>query len=50
MPDLGRRPSLLTLPAEGLTLADKQRINTQLLESGAHIGEMNCVRKHLSNT
>ncbi|HEY2255423.1 MAG TPA: glycerate kinase [Variovorax sp.] len=44
----GGGSALLTLPAEGLTLADKQRINTQLLESGAHIGEMNCVRKHLS--
>jgi len=44
----GGGSSLLTLPAEGLTLDDKQRINTQLLESGAHIGEMNCVRKHLS--
>ncbi len=44
----GGGSSLLTLPAEGLTLADKQRINRQLLESGAHIGEMNCVRKHLS--
>jgi hydroxypyruvate reductase len=39
---------LLTLPAEGLTLADKQRINKDLLNSGAGIGEMNCVRKHLS--
>ena len=44
----GGGSSLLVLPAEGLTLADKQRINTQLLESGASIGEMNCVRKHLS--
>lgn len=44
----GGGSALLTLPADGLTLADKQRINTQLLESGAHIGEMNCVRKHLS--
>jgi hydroxypyruvate reductase len=44
----GGGSALLTLPAEGLTLADKQRINKQLLESGAHIGEMNCVRKHLS--
>lgn len=44
----GGGSSLLTLPADGLTLADKQRINKALLESGAHIGEMNCVRKHLS--
>lgn len=44
----GGGSSLLTLPCEGLTLADKQRINRQLLESGAHIGEMNAVRKHLS--
>ena len=44
----GGGSSLLVLPAEGLTLADKQRINKQLLESGANIGEMNCVRKHLS--
>jgi len=44
----GGASSLLTLPAEGLTLADKQRINQELLDSGAGIGEMNCVRKHLS--
>ena len=44
----GGGSSLLTLPCEGLTLEDKQRINRQLLESGAHIGEMNTVRKHLS--
>jgi glycerate 2-kinase len=44
----GGGSALLTLPADGLTLADKQRINEQLLDSGAHIGEMNCVRKHLS--
>ena len=44
----GGGSALLTLPAEGLSLKDKQRINQQLLESGAHIGEMNCVRKHLS--
>ena len=44
----GGGSALLTLPAEGLTLADKQRINRELLDSGAHIGEMNCVRKHLS--
>ncbi|MGE0497838.1 MAG: glycerate kinase [Ramlibacter sp.] len=44
----GGGSALLTLPAEGLTLADKQRINKELLNSGANISEMNCVRKHLS--
>ena len=44
----GGGSSLLTLPAEGLTLADKQRINQKLLNSGANIAEMNCLRKHLS--
>ena len=44
----GGGSALLTLPAEGLTLADKQGINQALLLSGANITEMNCVRKHLS--
>ena len=44
----GGGSALLTLPAEGLSLAEKQRINQGLLKSGANIGEMNCVRKHLS--
>lgn len=44
----GGGSALLTLPAEGLQLADKQRINRELLNSGASIAEMNCVRKHLS--
>ncbi|MBP8229494.1 MAG: DUF4147 domain-containing protein, partial [Xylophilus sp.] len=44
----GGGSALLTLPCEGLSLEEKQKINRQLLESGAHIGEMNTVRKHLS--
>ena len=44
----GGGSALLTLPADGLTLADKQRINQSLLNSGANISEMNCLRKHLS--
>lgn len=44
----GGGSALLTLPAEGLSLEDKQGINKALLNSGANIGEMNCVRKHLS--
>jgi hydroxypyruvate reductase len=44
----GGGSALLTLPADGLTLQDKQRINRDLLNSGATITEMNCVRKHLS--
>lgn len=44
----GGGSALLSMPAEGLTLADKQRINKALLHSGANITEMNCVRKHLS--
>jgi hydroxypyruvate reductase len=44
----GGGSALLTLPAEGLRLEDKQRINRALLDSGANIAEMNCVRKHLS--
>jgi glycerate 2-kinase len=44
----GGGSSLLALPAQGITLADKQQINQALLKSGADIYEMNCVRKHLS--
>src|SRR6185369_17915028 len=44
----GGGSALLTLPAAGLTLQDKQAMNRALLKSGANITEMNCVRKHLS--
>jgi hydroxypyruvate reductase len=44
----GGGSALLALPAPGLTLEDKQAVNRALLRSGADIGEMNCVRKHLS--
>jgi hydroxypyruvate reductase len=44
----GGGSALLSLPAAGLTLADKQAVHAALLRSGAGIGEMNCVRKHLS--
>lgn len=44
----GGGSALLSMPAEGLTLEQKQAINKALLKSGAAIDEMNCVRKHLS--
>jgi len=44
----GGASSLLAMPAEGITLEEKQAINKALLKSGAAIDEMNCVRKHLS--
>ena len=44
----GGGSSLLALPAEGISLAQKQAVNKALLASGATIFEMNCVRKHLS--
>jgi hydroxypyruvate reductase len=44
----GGGSALLSLPAPGIALADKQAINKALLKSGAPISEINCVRKHLS--
>ncbi|HXE26660.1 MAG TPA: glycerate kinase [Roseiarcus sp.] len=44
----GGGSALLTLPAPGITLDDKQALNKALLRSGANIHEINCVRKHLS--
>ena len=45
----GGGSALLTLPAPGLSLHDKQSVSKALLKSGATIAEMNCVRKHLSS-
>ena len=44
----GGGSALLTLPYEGISLADKQAVNRALLRSGANICEMNVIRRHLS--
>ncbi|MEQ8356640.1 MAG: glycerate kinase [Kiloniellaceae bacterium] len=44
----GGGSALLSLPAPGITLEEKQAVNRALLRSGAAIDEMNCLRKHLS--
>lgn len=44
----GGGSALLTLPASGVSLEDKQEVSRQLLACGAGIDEMNAVRKHLS--
>ncbi len=44
----GGGSALLAAPAEGVTLAEKRALTAALLRSGASIGEINCVRKHLS--
>ena len=44
----GGGSALLSLPAAGLTLDDKQAVNRELLRCGATIAEINCIRKHLS--
>ena len=44
----GGGSALLTLPAEGITLGEKQSVTHQMLRCGATISEINCVRKHLS--
>lgn len=44
----GGGSALLSLPADGISVADKRAVNRALLASGAPISEMNCVRKHLS--
>lgn len=44
----GGASALLCAPADGVTLIEKQQVNTALLASGAPIVAMNTVRKHLS--
>jgi glycerate 2-kinase len=44
----GGASALMALPAEGLTLGDKQETVRRLLKGGATIHELNTVRKHLS--
>jgi hydroxypyruvate reductase len=44
----GGASALLVQPAGAITLEEKQAVNTALLSSGAPIGQMNVVRKHLS--
>ena len=44
----GGGSALLAAPAPGVTLAEKRALTSALLRSGASIGEINCVRKHLS--
>ena len=44
----GGGSSLLSLPAEGISMTDLKSVTRQLLHCGAPIQEMNVVRKHLS--
>ncbi len=44
----GGGSSLLSLPAEDISMADLKAVTAQLLRSGAAIQEINTVRKHLS--
>lgn len=46
----GGGSSLLTLPEDGLELADIRVVTNQLLLSGAPIADINGVRRHLSKT
>ena len=44
----GGGSALMSAPAPGVSLEDKQAVTRSLLQSGATIGEINCVRKHIS--
>ncbi|WP_135806583.1 glycerate kinase type-2 family protein [Halorussus marinus] len=47
-PITGGASALLPAPADGISLADLRATTDALLDSGAAIGEINAVRKHLS--
>lgn len=44
----GGGSAMMTLPARGISIEDKQKLTKLLLLSGANINEINTVRKHLS--
>lgn len=44
----GGASSLLAVPADGLLLSDKVATAHALMQAGVAIGDLNCVRKHLS--
>ena len=44
----GGASALWSAPVDGVSAADKQALTKQLLRSGAPIGDMNTVRRHLS--
>jgi glycerate 2-kinase len=44
----GGGSALMTLPVEGITLADMESLTSALLRCGATINEINAIRKHLS--
>ena len=44
----GGASALMPAPVKGITLAEKQAATKMLLECGADIGEINCIRKHIS--
>ncbi len=44
----GGGSALLVAPAPGISLADMQQMTQSLLEAGATINEINCLRKHCS--